>query len=260
MSADAELKENTAGAPPGDLSGAGESEAQKRGKARWASMSDADKEAHRQKISEGVRRAAEKKRAKARGEKSADDAPRAKTGARGATASPAADQVKATELASIREGLSFLLSAPSMVGSAKGDPWLTDHFLVRGPALAAAIADEAARNDQFRAYLVRLVGVLRGASLIGALAMYVGPVLMHMGTMPNLLGVPVVGQPQPGAPPQPHFVAPERGPAVPVDPNAIPADEAAFLAEMERSDGFADELDELRNSGGFVPPLPMEAV
>lgn len=255
------MEENTAGAPPGDLSSAGETEAQRRGKAQWASKTEAEKEEHRRKVSEGVKRAAAKRKAKERGERDADDAPRAKGGAR--ASGQAAGETKTAELIAIREGLTMVLCAPSMVGSAKGDPWLTDHFLQRGPALAQAITDEAARNDQFRAYLVRIVGLMRGASLIGALAMYVGPVIMHMGAMPNLLGVPVVGERPAGAPPRaPHFMAPERGAAEVVDPltpqeRAEVDEAAAFLHD----DGYAQEVGELRqNGGGFVPPLPMEPV
>lgn len=232
-------------------------------KGSWASLSDAEKEERRAKIKAGQRRAREAKQ----GKRGGDSAPRPKS-----SRTPPAD-TKAADLAAIRELLGGVLSAPSMLGAMRGDPWLTSHFMTRGPELAEAIVAEAGRNDAFRAYLVKIAKAAQGASLIGAVAMYVLPVAMHFGMMPGaeLLGVPVVKAPAgPGtaAPPvpgeTPQFVAPRRGPAEAVREQRADAQEVAM--EFAKTypdlagDDLAAELREHEAAGGIVPPLPMESV
>lgn len=210
-------------------------------------------EEHRRKVSEGVKRAAAERRERGEGKRSADRPPKPK-----ASATPPAD-TKAADLASIREMLGMVLVAPSALGAMRGDAWLTGHFMQRGPELSDAIVGEASRNDAFRTYLAKLAAAARGASLIGALAMYVAPPLMHFGIVPGaeLLGVPVVAPPAPGRPPQqgapvpgrsPQFVAPERGPAT-----APPSDPPPG-APTAAYDPLAAELAE------DAPPLPIEPV
>ncbi|HEX3561825.1 MAG TPA: hypothetical protein VHU24_03215 [Solirubrobacterales bacterium] len=243
-----------------------ESDARRRGKERWARLSDAEKQAEKDKAAAGRQRAKEAKE----GKRGGDSAPKRK-----ATRTPPVD-TKAADLAAIRELLGGVLSAPSMVGAMRGDAWLTSHFMTRGPQLADAIVAEAARNDAFRAYLVRIAKAAQGASLIGAVAMYVLPPLMHFGIAPGaeLLGVPVVEPPlAPGAraaaPPvpgrTPQFVAPERGPAERMpDPPSVRVDGVAAFREEFGDGPYTDELAaELRGSedtGGMAPPLPMEPV
>jgi hypothetical protein len=248
-----------------------ESEARRRGKERWAKLTEAEKQAEKDKAAEGRRRAKEAKE----GKRGGDSAPKAKS--KSARAAP--QDSKAADLVAIRELLGAVFTAPSMVGAMRGDAWLVDHFTTRGPELAEAIAAEAGRNDAFRAYLVRIAKAAQGASLIGAVAMYVLPPLMHFGIAPGaeLLGVPVVapsedptkpfggGPPVPGRTPQ--FVAPQRGPAevVPprpeaqLPPDATAEDLAAWAAASE-GDDLAAELAEHEAAGGIVPPLPMEPV
>jgi hypothetical protein len=200
-------------------------------------------EEHRRKVSEGVKRAAAERKAQSEGKRSGDRPPKPKTSI------PPAD-TKAADLASIREMLGMVLVAPSALGAMRGDAWLTGHFMQRGPELSDAIVDEAARNDAFRAYLAKLAAAARGATLIGALAMYVAPPLMHFGIVPGaaMLGVPVVAPPATGGPPpqgapvpgrSPQFVAPERGPATAPEPVADPLE-----AELVED----------------APPLPIEPV
>jgi len=232
-------------------------------KGSWATLSDAEKEERREKIKAGQQKAREAKE----GKRGGDSKPKAKP-----TRTPPAD-TKAADLAAIRELLGGVFSAPSMVGAMRGDAWLTSHFMTRGPQLADAIVAEAARNDAFRAYLVRIAKAAQGASLIGAVAMYVLPPLMHFGIAPGaeILGVPVVEpplapdaqaarQPVPGQTPQ--FVAPERGPAqvVPEPPAGPPLTDDQVRSMGYEPDELAAELAEHEDAGGIVPPLPMEPV
>lgn len=242
------------------------SEASRKARERRAKMTDAEKEAHRLKVVAGI--AAKKEREE--GKKGGDRAPRTKP-----RRTPPAD-TKAADLQTIRELLGGLLSAPSMLGAMRGDAWLTGHFIQRGPELAEAIVAEAARNDAFRAYLIKIAKAAQGASLIGAAAMYVLPPLMHFGVAPGaeLLGVPLVDQaqapgpmrqaaPVPGRDPQ--FVAPERGPAVVVKdvdsshPEGLDMEWAAEQMQVPVDD-LAAELAEHEDAGGMMPPLPMEPV
>jgi hypothetical protein len=223
-------------------------------------------EEHRRKVSEGVKRAHAEKAARAKGERTADKPPKPKA------ARAAAPDTKAADLQAIRELLGGILTAPSMLGAIRGDAWLTGHFMQRGPELAEAIVAEAARNDAFRVYLVRIAKAAQGASLIGALALYILPPLMHFGVAPGaeILGVPVVAPPTQGrgpgmAPPvpgqTPQFVAPERGPAqvVPEAPG-VPLTDDQVRGMGYEPDDLAAELAEHEDAGGMVPPLPMEPV
>jgi hypothetical protein len=237
------------------------SEASRKGKERRAAMTEAEKAAHSQKIRDGIRRKKEREEGRSGG----DRPPRAK-----ASRTPPAD-TRAADLLMIREMLANVLMTPSVVGAMRGDAWLTSHFTTRGPRLADAIVEEAARNDAFRAYLLRIAKATQGASLIGAVAMYVLPPLMHFGIAPGaeLLGVPVVEPPlAPGAqaPPvpgrTPQFVAPERGPArvVPEPPAGPPLSDDQMRGMGYEPDDLAAELAEHEEAGGIVPPLPMEPV
>ncbi len=245
------------------------SEASRKARERRAAMTDAEKEAHRQKVVEGIAR----KKEREEGKKGGDRPPRTKP-----KATPTAD-TRAGDLQKIREFLGMVLAAPSAVGALRGDAWLTGHFMQRGPELADALVAEAARNDAFRAYLLKIASAAQGASLIGAAAMYVLPPLMHFGVAPgaDLLGVPVVEPPNaPGAQRQaapvpgrdPQFVAPERGPA-----EVVPQMEQTAWQRMtdedreymqtvtpSMADDLAAELAEHEEAGGMVPPLPMEPV
>lgn len=233
-------------------------------KGSWATLTDVEKDERREKIKAGQQKAREAKE----GKKGGDKAPKPKA------VRNAPQDSKAADLQSIRELLGGLFAAPSMLGAMRNDPWLTSHFITRGPELAEAIVAEAARNDAFRAYLLRIAKAAQGASLIGALAMYVLPPLMHFGIAPGaeILGVPVVAppagpaaqaRPVPGQSPQ--FVAPQRGPAEVVpEPGSVRVDGMAGFRE-EFGDGpltdeLAAELAEHEDAGGMVPPLPMEPV
>lgn len=245
---------------------AGDARPQSSPKGSWATLSEAEKAERSEKIKAGQRKAKEAKE----GKRGGDSAPKPK-----ATRAAPQDS-KAADLQAIRELLGGILSAPSFVGAARGDAWLTSHFMQRGPELAEAIVAEAARNDAFRAYLTRIAKAAQGASLLGAVAMYVLPPLMHFGIAPGaeLLGVPLVAppagpvdqaRPVPGRSPQ--FVAPQRGPAevVPERPEArLPPDagveDLAAWAAASEGDDLAAELREHEDAGGIVPPLPMEPV
>lgn len=238
-----------------------ESEAKRRGKERWAKMTDAEKAAQNEKAAEGRRRAKEARE----GKRGGDSAPKSK----GPSAAARQDS-KADDLALIRDFLSTILVAPSAIGAVTADPWLTGHFVEQGPQLANAIVDEASRNDAFRAYLIKIAKAARGVSLIGALAMYLAPPLMHYGVLPGaaMLGVPVkdvpVGpgeqRPVPGS--VPHFVAPERGPAEapPVSRETPPQWVEDMNLTVEAADDLAAELRDHEDAGGMTPPLPMEPV
>jgi hypothetical protein len=250
------------GAPAAGLSG--ESDASRRGKERWAAMSEADKAAHREKVKAGQ----QKRRERDEGKRGGDDAPKPKRRSAGA----AAIDTKTDDLDLIRRLVGTVLTAPAAIGAATRDPWLTQHFMQQGPALADAVVEEAARNDAFRAYMVRIAKAARGVSILGALAMYVAPVLMHYNAIPGaaLLGVPVVEGPPPeptrAAPvpgSTPPFVAPEHGPAeAPKVQSWVDAPDPGWIADVaDQAQVPADELAaELAGAEGAMPPLPLEPV
>ncbi len=219
---------------------------------------------HRRKVSEGVKRAAAERKARERGEPSADKPPKPKR------ERAAAPDRRAGELQLIREWAGAVLSAPAMVGGIAGDPWLTDHFTTRGPALADALVKEAERNEKLRAMLINIATAAGPAALLMQAGLYIALPLMHFGALPGgeLLGVPVINRgpmepprPEPGR--TPPFVAPEHGPAVAPMPDPPPpahwvdVDEVAAAADVP-ADELAAELAAHENGGGMMPPLPIE--
>jgi hypothetical protein len=152
---------------------------------------------------------------------------------------------KAAELQLIGEFFNRWLTAPAVLMAAKGDAWAASHFTTQGPMLAEQIVAECERNTVLRDYCVKIAKAQAVLGLGGAIALYVGPMLMHYGIVPGgeMLGVPIVGAAkkpeggkappfyQPKAPPPP----PEPEPEVDLEPEPEPMEE-------ERGQAVDDEL------------------
>jgi hypothetical protein len=220
-------------------------------------------EEHRRKVSEGVRRAAERRKAQEAGDGAADNPPKSKPRTAGR---PSQAERRAGELRQIREWAGAALAAPAMIGAVAGDPWLTDHFTARGPALADALVREAERNERLRVMLVNIATAAGPAALIVQVALYIGLPLMHFGALPGapIFGVPVLDRrppprPEPGA--APPFIAPERGPAEAPPDRPLSREEwvdATATYMGADPDELAAELAAHENGGGMLPPLPIE--